>query len=320
MKVFKVREEYYSKSLQTEHISYKDFPQREAWMIPQFRELELSDLKNCDAVWIDNPMFFNGSLLNTEKPVIFDAIDWYLEMAIKEGRFESIKKITRGFNLLRKYKNLFLISQSPLIEQYLLNVVGLKPLVKKIIPNGYDYLLHNFKPFYVPHIPLTNLFFAGKLGRWYSNLSYFIEYVKHHPRWNLVIAGDGELKTYFESIAEKSPNIKFLGFISREDVAKQIKDSDICIFPVDDCSPIVVSEYMACGKPVINIGKRLEWLVTLDEGMCIPSPGEIETALKYCTEEYSSLRINARKKIEPYSWEKNAIQFEEGVKELLEKC
>jgi len=323
MKIYKVGDEFYSKSLQEGHSSHRLFPQRELWMMEHIKNIEVvtqanADAKDVDALWIDNPIYFTEDVEKLDLPVVFDAIDWYAEMAVKEGRFDVLDSLHEGSLKLSKYNKLALVSQSPLVEGYFIRNVGVRPKIRSVIPNGYDEDIHKFSPMGAgEHV----LFFAGKLGRWYSNLVYFIEVVKNMKEWELVVAGDGEMLNYFMKVAGDCPRIHFLGFVDVDRVAKEITNSDVCIFPVDDCSPIVVSEYMACGRPVVNIGGRLSWLVRdSKDGFCLASPYDLKRYIKIAYDYREYMGASARDRIAPYSWSNNVRKFEDVVKELVEVC
>lgn len=314
MKLCKVGDSSYGLSLQQTHATYSLFPQRERFLIDEFEEIKLVDEHTkCDAFWIDNPIHFSYHLSKLSKPVVFDAIDWYEEMLVKEGKVHLLAKLYRGIERLKRSRKLILVAQSPLILNFMLKIERMMPINSVIVPNGYDEGLHKYAR------PKANnkiaLVYAGKMGRWYSNLAYFIKFAYGNKDANLTLYGDGELRTYFEKVANKSQNILFRGFVDRKVLPEAFNEADIGVFPVDDCSPIVVSEYMACGRPVINLGKRLNWLVRNGvEGYCLRSSEEIEPAIEKTMQSLQKLGSNARSRIEPYSWRRGALLFEEAVR------
>jgi len=295
------------------------FPQREQFLLRHLVQDDITvtvgeqNLDNCDAVWIDNPLCLTQRVFELEKPVIFDAIDWYEEMLVKEGKVHLLREYRKRVELLRNCRHLGLVAQSPLVLQYWLDVEKVEPIVSKVIPNGYDDVL--FTPQIFVDNDFPTLVFAGKMGRWYSNLSYFIHYAtKNDVR--LILCGDGELKNYFESISNE--NVTFRGFVPIEMLPTVYAKADICIFPVDDCSPIAVSEYMACGRPVLNLGMRLQWLVRDGiEGYCIDAPNQIPKKVEEMLTKKLEMGKNARKRIESFSWKNCAKMFEGLTKELI---
>lgn len=317
MKLCKIGDKIYGLSLQQPRKSYLEgFPQREVFLIENLKNAKLTtEVDDCDAIWIDNPMYYDETVVKLNKPVIFDAIDWYEEMCIKENRLDNLLKLHKGLEMLKQCQQLMLISQSPLVQGYMEYILKLPTIVSEVIPNGYDEKLHTFTEF--DNNEKKIMLFAGKMGRWYSNLIYFIEFVKNRKDWEFRLLGDGELKSYFEKMSNGN-NIIFYGHVSREKVAEEIKKSDVCVFPVDDCSPIVVSEYMACGRPVVNLGTRLNWLVRdAREGFCLSSPDELTRWLEISYLNKASFGFSASEQIKPYSWRQNAIRFEEALRRFL---
>ena len=71
--------------------------------------------------------------------------------------------------------------------------------------------------------------------------------------WPLYIIGDGEQKEYLKSIAGK--NIKFLGFVKREELPDYYRNARALIFPGEDDFGITAVEAMSAGTPVIALRK-----------------------------------------------------------------
>lgn len=71
--------------------------------------------------------------------------------------------------------------------------------------------------------------------------------------WPLYIIGDGEQKEYLKSIAGK--NIKFLGFVKKEELPEYYRNARALIFPGEDDFGIAPVEAMSEGTPVIALRK-----------------------------------------------------------------
>lgn len=72
------------------------------------------------------------------------------------------------------------------------------------------------------------------------------------------IVGSGELKTNIEEVSKKTPAIKFIGRVEREELPYLYSAADICIFPSNQVTktyaegiPRVMIEALTCGTPLI---------------------------------------------------------------------
>lgn len=75
----------------------------------------------------------------------------------------------------------------------------------------------------------------------------------------IIIAGDGPAKRLYEKLVYKKnlKNIKFIGFIKREDLPEFYSSLDLFIFPsAMESQGLVALEAMACGTPVIGANAR----------------------------------------------------------------
>ena len=220
-------------------------------------------------ILIDNPF----SILILEKsvktPIIFDCIDWYDEMYLKEFG------VDKGYYLLRfAFLDLLkradkVVAQSPVILESL-KKWGLKTKDYIVIPNGYD------KNIFHPYSKATNdnfksllsrkfginlngkkvIVYTGKLSPWYENIKIIAEAIEGNQVF--LIVGDGPL---LKEIPDR-PNIIKCGAVTLSEVSRYTNIADVLVFPVDvDCSPIVVSEYLAVGKPIVMGKGRMEWLL-----------------------------------------------------------
>jgi len=150
-----------------------------------------------------------------------------------------------------------------------------------VVPNGVN--MEIFSPMNasecrkilgLPNSPLIT--FVGAF-RVYQGLEYAIKalplILKHFPDTKLMFVGDSEVKDGLqfrptrqdlEAIAAElgvSEHIHFTGFVPQERVVVYINASDVCIAPLIPIgstgrSPIVLFEYMACGKPVVISAMR----------------------------------------------------------------
>jgi len=294
-KILKIGDQVYTQSLQ--HFSpsfFKMFPQREQFLFEHlksklkfefFRHKVIRDwddiaverkkltgiLENnrFDFILIDNP--FSALVLekSIKTPIIFDCIDWYDEMYLKEFG------VNKGYYLLR-YAFLDLlkradkvIAQSPVILEAL-KKWGLKTKNCVVIPNGYDKkLFYSYSQAKISELKKLSskkyridlkdkkiVVYTGKLNRWYENIKIIAQAIGDDQVFFIV--GDGPL---LKKIPDRK-NIVKCGAVSLNEVSKYTNIADVLVFPVDvDCSPIAISEYLAVGKPIVMGKGRMEWLL-----------------------------------------------------------
>jgi len=239
-----------------------------------YQFLENLDSK-LDAILIDNPLSFlilpNNIIKKTL--LIFDMIDWYEDMyRIELGDNSSLNLVNSSLKMIMKRAD-GLIVQSPIMFKYACELGFDKKKPYVVIPNGYD---HNiFYPFSSQklikiketisldyNINFTNkiiVVYQGKMGKWYGGIESFIRNINDDKKIIGILVGEGPLKERFQKIASK--NIFFTGFMKFKDVSRFTNIADCCVFPVNDCSPIAISEYIGVKKPIISLGHRISWLI-----------------------------------------------------------
>lgn len=148
--------------------------------------------------------------------------------------------------------------------QNLVNFPCLQPFLHKctVIPNAYDArhiadVTEKDKTGFLKKYQLDGrqrtVLFAGRLTR-DKGLAYLLEAISTLPGVQLIIAGDGKLKTELQKQAAALPNkIVFTGFISGRNMATAYKVADVFVLPsVKETFGIVQAEAMYFGLPVIN--------------------------------------------------------------------
>lgn len=161
-RVLKVGDRIYALSLQNFNDSYlSGFPQREQHLVKHsknvhfafFKHELLNDIetitnesarlnlflkdKEFDYVMIDNPLSMLIIGKDIKIPVLFDCIDWYDEMYLKEFGINKRYYLLR-FGFLKALERVDrVVCQSPVILDALKRW-GLKTKKYKVIPNGYD--------------------------------------------------------------------------------------------------------------------------------------------------------------------------------------
>ena len=293
-KILKIGDTVYSQSLQKFSKSYlSGFPQREQFLLQHCKKISFTFFRHIivksmddvirerqrlraylstnsfDFLMVDNPL--SGLLIEDDCniPVLFDSIDWYDEMYLKEFGVNATYYLLRYGLLFLLRKAQKVVSQSP-VNLDTLQRWGLTTKDTIIIPNGYDKtifcpysrskilalkkeLSHKYK---CDLINKRIVVYTGKLGRFYDNLKLIARAVP--DEFIFLIVGDGPLNNEIP----KRSNIIKCGAVDYSEVPNYTNIADVLVFPVDtDCSPIVISEYLAVGKPIVMGTGRIDWLL-----------------------------------------------------------
>lgn len=127
----------------------------------------------------------------------------------------------------------------------------------EVIPNGIR--LDNFKPDPKKANPKKKtILFVGRLER-RKGVSHLIdayaELARVHDDIELVIVGDGRLRSRLEARVEKYdiPRVSFLGFVTEEKKQQLMQEADVFCSPAlfGESFGIVLLEAMACGAVVV---------------------------------------------------------------------
>ncbi len=115
----------------------------------------------------------------------------------------------------------------------------------------------------------------------------------------LKIGGEGFLKSSLEELVKSigmEKQIFFLGALSRQEVANEMKNCDIFALPSEhETFGVVYIEALACGKPVIGAKNGgAEDIITKENGIIIEKNNEEQliSALKYMKENYKNYDEN----------------------------
>jgi len=346
--VLKIGDPVYSQSIR--HFTpsnLEGFPQREQFLLEHVKGLRFSMFKHevlndiegvarerqrlkeyltknrFDYLMVDNPL--SALVIDREVPVpiLFDCIDWYDEVYLKEFG------VNKGYHLLR-YGLLDLlerakkvVAQSPVVMESLQGW-GLKTKDISVIPNGYDARV--FFPFDKEKqakarseiekkhkINLNGkqvLVYTGRLNSWYDGLKNIAQAVNDNQVFFIV--GEGPL---LESILD-SPSIVKCGAVDFNEVASYTNIADVLVSPVDfDCSPIVISEYLSVGKPIVMPKGRIEWLLKDGKTGCMVdnNPYSWRMGIEHAAKEKESMGAYNATLAKNMSWQILAEQFSDFV-------
>lgn len=89
----------------------------------------------------------------------------------------------------------------------------------------------------------------------YKKMDLIVEAFTHMPDKQLVVIGDGPDRAKIEAIANKVPNIRFLGYQSNEVMKQQMQKAKAFVFAAEEDFGITPVEAQACGTPVIAFAK-----------------------------------------------------------------
>ena len=133
--------------------------------------------------------------------------------------------------------------------------------------------------------------YSGRHGK-EKKLEDLIKVADRFKTANILIAGDGPAKPYYEKMAENKDNIKFLGFLDRQNLPNFYSSLDVFVFPSTvETQGLVGLEANSCGTPVVGANKKA-LKTTIREGYSgyLYEPGNIDdleskinTALKNLT-------------------------------------
>lgn len=111
--------------------------------------------------------------------------------------------------------------------------------------------------------------YAGTLGTSYD-LSLVFDAIKrvNNPNLRFIVMGDGPLKGEFENIATGLP-VFFTGRLPYEQICGVLTSCDIVVNPIIGSSVASIinkhADYAACGKPVLNTQKSMEYRKMIEQ-------------------------------------------------------
>lgn len=136
---------------------------------------------------------------------------------------------------------------------------------------------------------------------------------KHYPEATLTIVGDGPSRHDLEELAKKLHlrNVRFLGFVSFEEMAALYDEADIYLNSPDiDNAPNSLIECMVSGLPIVTThAGGIPYLVTHEDTcLMVPCGDDValaSAALRFLEEPGLASRIsaNARRQAESFRWQ-----------------
>lgn len=107
------------------------------------------------------------------------------------------------------------------------------------------------RPIQAPPAQVSQICFAGRLAT-EKNVDQIIEAASHFPEIRFVIGGDGPLRKQLEESAASIPNVRFMGWLSRETLLDLIDASSLLLLPSKlETFGSVALEAMARSRPAL---------------------------------------------------------------------
>lgn len=255
--------------------------------------------------------------------------DKYPNLLTVHGIMEIEYKFNRGLNFFGALLSFFL-------EKYafskIKNIIVCSPPMKEIledkteamisvIPNGIEYNeIENIMPLEPVNYP--SILFVGLFEK-IKGPDILIQSIplvkKKYSNVKLYMAGKGSQEMVLKELTKElniEDNVKFLGYISGKKKYSYYASADICVVPSRyESFGIVILEAMACGTPVIasNVG-NIPYLINDDEvGLKANSDdvNDFSEKILYLLENKdlrNKMRVNSRKNVKRYKWDKIASE------------
>ncbi len=113
---------------------------------------------------------------------------------------------------------------------------------------------------------------------------------------DIIMAGKGPAQDYYMNMAREKKNVRFLGFLSREELREFYSSIDLFIFPsTAETQGLVALESMACGVPVIG-SNALALKDTIEDGKTgyLYEQGNIRELKKMIDKAYKNREVLSR--------------------------
>jgi glycosyltransferase involved in cell wall biosynthesis len=143
-----------------------------------------------------------------------------------------------------------------------------------------------------------------------------------NPRCRFVLAGEGPLK---ERLMREHPECIFTGFFSREEIGRYYASADIYIHAsLSETFGNVLTEAMASSLAVagFNYAAAFKFIRDGENGLSVPCDQPealIQVGVRLATDSAlrEKLRRAARTTVEPQSWSKVIVRFEEDLASIV---
>jgi len=219
------------------------------------------------------------------------------------------------FKLYNKYQfPIHYLTEKQMLE------VGIYGKYNFILPNGVD--TDKFYPINRNNVA-TKFVYFGRLEK-SKGILELLEAFKKYPfnDSTLTIIGTGELTKMVES--QKSQNVRYLGYIDRETLYKEIPNHDIFVFPTygeiyGEMYPLVVIEAVSSGLFCLVSDKEKGIFDDLESiGAIEYIPNTVDGILQAMI-KYHGFKVPYEKKLEWHKFIKEHYDWKDITKKLYEK-
>lgn len=219
--------------------------------------------------------------------------------------FKQAKRIVVQSLHIQKdmYEQLLLVDKPSLAMEILTK--------SSVIPNGIHLELYD-------RIRGNKIIYVGRLIK-IKGVEDLIRAMKRLPEHELVIVGDGPDRNRLESLS-RDLNTTFIGQVDSSKVRDHLKQARLLVLPsrIDEGSPNVILEAMACGIPVIatRVG-GIPDLVRHGKTGYLYEPGNIDQMVYFIKQVMEDDRVwnelgdSSREAVQQYSWNHVTPQIEQ---------
>ncbi|HIE33897.1 MAG TPA: glycosyltransferase family 4 protein [Candidatus Altiarchaeales archaeon] len=163
--------------------------------------------------------------------------------------------------------------------------------------------------------------FCGRFG-YEKHLEDLIEIADEFDG-QIIIAGKGPANSYYRELAKGKKNIKFLGFLSRNELLQFYSSLDLFIFPsIAETQGLVALEAMSCGVPVVG-ANALALKDTIKDGKTgyLYQQGDTKDLLRKIEKAYKNrngFSKNAKEYVKEHSLDRTVEKLLEIYEKLLQ--
>ncbi len=228
----------------------------------------------------------------------------------------------------KAFKGLYITTQTKILAEKVRKLYEKYPYV---VPNGFDPSQFEGneretlrKKYSFEKLTITNV---ASLT-WRKGQKFLIEaipeIVKKYDS-EFIFVGNGPKEEYLKKRAEElgvSDSIRFMGALSRDEVAEILLASDIFVFPsVVEGFPNALIEAMGAGLPVVStdFGGVKEIIEDGKNGVICKKERLSEGILSLLKrkDEWKEISLANKKRVKKFSWEKTAEKYLEFYREIL---
>ena len=219
--------------------------------------------------------------------------------------------------VMKGYKNEIEDSQFFLVASVMsknsLKFCGVNEDLVSIIPYGVNHNQFSYKPSNRDHESSLRIIYVGQVT-YRKGIHHLLNVVSrfNSSEVDVYLAGgyeeDGSLYTKYKDVN----NIHFLGFVTRDELAKEYQEADVFCFPtIGEGYGLVVLEALSCGVPVISsdLAGGNDAIIEGKNGFVVKAgdDNELEDRIRWCInhrDELANMRSFSHSTALEYTWEK----------------